>query len=134
MQFTSDEWLAFAIKLQQATSRGLLRWTGSDGIFDPDETRGYSTSVAGNAIYTLRTKDGDEQFPYVLTIREPDGTKVAEFVTVPYGDAWEQSADAGASQVIAELYPDVQRVVTGAPQKAKFLLDGLDGLIGDNPF
>lgn len=134
MQFTDDEWLAFAIKLQQATLRGLLRWTGSDDLFDPDTTRGYTTTVAGNATYRLRTKDGDEQFPYILSVGEPDGAKLADFTTVPYGDDWEQSTDARASQIIAELYPYVQRAVTGAPQKAKSLLDGLDGLIGEDPF
>jgi|GEM_PF-6003724 hypothetical protein len=133
MQFTGDEWLEFAIKLQTATFRGRLRWTGSDQLFDPDSTRGFSTTVAGNATYRLRTKDGDEQFPYILTVCEPDGTVLADFVTVPYGDDWEQPVEAQASRVIAELYPYVERSVTGAPQKARSLLEGLDGLIADPP-
>lgn len=135
MQFNNDEWLSFANKLEQATGLGKLRWSGTDAASDPFEDKpGYFATIPNNATYRLRSRDNDGEFPFVVTIFDPSGVEVAEFTTIPFGDIWEQNenSDQAASAIIARLYATVARLVTGAPEKARALLNGLDAIIGDD--
>lgn len=125
MQFTDEEWFALSSKLQQATTASKLIWSPQK---DFAGISAFHTTVPGNAIYTLHSRDYDNQFPFVLEISDIDGTKLSEFTTIPYGDELELSYGQHASIVIDGLYSQVERLVTGAPQKAQSLLDGLDRL------
>lgn len=129
MQFTDEEWLALSSKLERATSASKLIWSSKE------ETAGsiaFHATVPGSAIYTLRSRDSDNLFPFILEVSNTDGTTLSEFTTVPYGDEWELSDNQRTSAIIDGLYSHVERLVTGAPQKAQSLLDGLDSLLPDN--
>ncbi|MCK2035677.1 hypothetical protein KZC51_05965 [Microbacterium sp. SSW1-49] len=133
MQFSGEEWLAFVSKLEQATSSGKLQWSGDDNPFE--EPPGFVASIPGNAIYNVRSKDYDGEFPYLLRILTESGEEVAEFLSPPFdSSAWEQTPEERASQRLTGLYGEIVRRVTGAPQKAQLLLDGLDNLLSDDPF
>lgn len=135
MDFTDDEWLSFAQKLFRATDQYKLTWTGEDDEFAAET--GYRTKVPGGSTYVLSSRDGDGLFPYVLSIFD-GGRELASFTTVAYGDEWghtfkDPTSEQSASQVLGELYSLVRRLVTGAPQKARELLDDLDSLLGEDP-
>lgn len=124
MYFTDEEWLAFAQRLRRATDAGRLQWE----IQDPWTENVFIVTVPGNAVYKLASRDEDGQFPYVLEIKDLDGTKVSEFTTVAYANSWDPSPAESASSILDSLYRDVGRLVTGAPQRAQSLLDGLGEL------
>ncbi len=126
MQFTDEEWLAFANKLERATELGAISWFHDDEAWNQHT---YYTTIPGNAKYELYSRDEDGQYPYVLEISDLDGTKLSEFTTVPYGDEWDKSSAQRVSAMLDRLYGRVTRLVTGAPQKAESLLRGLDDLL-----
>ena len=134
IQFTPDEWFNIVQRLELATDHGRVSWSGEDDPFSINN--GFQTTIAGNATYVLRSRDYDGTFPFVVKILDQSSNVDAEFETVPFeGKQWPEP-DEQASETIARLYLKVKRLVTGAPQKARSLLDDLDGLLGqdDSPF
>lgn len=135
MQFSGDEWYKFVQKLEIATSAGKLEWSGEENPFD--SLPGFTASIPGNAKYNVRSKDFDGEFPYVLSVLDERDKLIAEFVSPPFdSNAWQLTSEENASRQLAGLYGEIVRRVTGAPQKAQSLLDGLDDLLRDedHPF
>lgn len=70
-------------------------------------------------------------------MRDGGGATVSTFKTSPFDEHGNYDSDAEAtSAILTKLYEQVARLVTGAPQMAKRLLDELDLLDpdADNPF
>lgn len=132
MQFTPEEWYSFAHKLSRATDAGRVDWDMLDSDFS---NNAFLAVVPGNAAYTIYSRDGDGQFPYILKINDLEGNPISDFTTVAYFDVFDLQAEHRASMVIESLYQDVARLVTGAPQKAQSLLAGLEALAPEeDPF
>jgi hypothetical protein len=123
MKFNDDEWTEILTRLEQATNARTLRWARSDEWSFADE---YVAPVPGSVTYAIRSRDGDEQFPFIVRALDDRGEEVAEFQTAP--SDWTASGTS-SSAIATRLYETIARIVTGAPEKAQSLIESLEKLV-----
>lgn len=128
-----EEWLSLIQKLARLTSQGSLTWGEDEDA--PASGMAFRVDLESGISYIVFPEDMDGRFPFVLVVAEDRSREVARFRTVSFAEGGPfDSEEEEASALLSNLYLNVARLVSGAPQLVQRLLADLDSLDRERPF
>lgn len=126
ISFNGEEWLKLSSKVNELTRSGSLTWEIDDSA--PDPNMAFKATTPSGSTYYLYPEDFDGRFPFIFSVWRGQ-EKLATFTTIGFNNEGPfDSFEEEASSILANLYPTIGRLVSGAPQTVESLLAELDQL------